>query len=319
METKTLEKRLEERLDSEQMESVLFDCILERAPCWLDIKKVRDREGRSLLHWTVSLNLREETEYLLLQGIDPNVTDDEGYTPLHLANSYDVAEILLRYGANPNIRDRYDRTPLHYVGSEVTELLIRHGADVNAKDTKGNTPLHYARSKEKVRILLRYGADPDAKNEKGLPPIFSVVRHDCDAALMLYNVTSKDILSLKDKDETLLHLAVRSGCRELVERLEYIDAQNADGHTPLHIAVLYNRIELAKILIEKGADPLKKDKNGATPLMWMASAIILKEHPYTDVIQLVLERFDVKNDILRYAFNAEQRKLLKLLFPDLQI
>ena len=40
-----------------------------------------------------------------------------------------------------------------------------------------------------------------------------------------------------------------------------------DGFTPLHLAVIWNRIEIAKLLIDSGADVMaKEDRYGRTPL-----------------------------------------------------
>ena len=39
-----------------------------------------------------------------------------------------------------------------------------------------------------------------------------------------------------------------------------------DGVTPLHIAAQYNRVAIAKLLMEHGADASKKDFQGSTPM-----------------------------------------------------
>ena len=305
-------------VSSDEMESLIFTCIIERSPCKFDPNEIRDHEGRSMLHHVVVLNLKEETE-LLLQVMNPNVADNEGQTPLHVVTNHEIAELLLRHGADPNARDKYGRTPLHYAQHKVAELLIRYGADPNVRDVDGNTPLHFAKSKELVELLLRHGTDPNVKNRKNLPPIYNIAQRDCEAALILLDRSKRDVLLAKDEDgETLLHVAARSGCKELVERLDLdVDVQNKDGNTALHISAIYNHAEIARILLEKGADPFKRNKHGTTPLTYMALAV-REGVPFTDAIKLVLQRFDVRSDIMRYAFNTEQLKLLKLLCPNLE-
>jgi ankyrin repeat protein len=310
------------RLDSEELESILFNCIIERAPCKLgdDLSDLKDYSGRTLLHLVTELNLKEETEYLL-SFIDPNVADDEGRRPLHYTSNPEIAALLLKYGADPNARDNRGRTPLHYAAerghAKIVQLLLEHGADPNARDADGNTTLHLAASKEVVELLLKYGADPNVRNNKGLPPIHLAVTRNCESAVVLYDVTDKDALLVKDEEEeTLLHLATASGCTKLIEKLMgYIDvnAPNAEGNTPLHIAAIYKFPEITKMLIIRGANPLIKNKYGTSPLMLMALAI-KDGHPFVEAISLILKRFDVKIDeILRYAYNTEQLRLLQLL------
>ena len=44
-----------------------------------------------------------------------------------------------------------------------------------------------------------------------------------------------------------------------------INAKNGRGWTPLHVAAFWNRIEIAMLLLENGANPAAEDSNGKTP------------------------------------------------------
>jgi ankyrin repeat protein len=52
----------------------------------------------------------------------------------------------------------------------------------------------------------------------------------------------------------------------LIDRGADVDAKDMYERTPLHFASNWNRIEIAKLLIEAGADVKVKDNGGRTPL-----------------------------------------------------
>src|SRR2546425_1561281 len=89
---------------------------------------------------------------LLGAGVDANIRDALGATPLHDAvwNGYiEVARVLLEFRADVNARHtEAGSTPLHYAviknEREIAELLLEHGADVRATYRSGETALHLA-------------------------------------------------------------------------------------------------------------------------------------------------------------------------------
>jgi len=117
---------------------------------------------------------------LLARGVEVNMADGAGITPLHLAAMRGHAKIvrtLLAAGAEVMAPDAAGRTPLHYAASsgatDVISALLEAGAEVNAVDASGQTPLHYAARwarSEALEMLLAAGADPTARDYAGRTP-----------------------------------------------------------------------------------------------------------------------------------------------------
>ncbi|NIK75923.1 Zn-dependent protease with chaperone function [Paenibacillus castaneae] len=115
-------------------------------------------------------------QVLLDSGKNPNVTDEEGWTPLMWAaqfNETEIASALLTAGADPNLVElTYEETALTvalYNGStEMVKLLLERSADPNLQDSLGWTPLMTAASNgdlEAINLLLNAGADPTIVDE----------------------------------------------------------------------------------------------------------------------------------------------------------
>jgi uncharacterized protein len=109
-------------------------------------------------------------------------------------------------------------------------------------DAAKRTPLHYAALENnvvRVSELLARGADPNANDAEGFTPLHLAAQENAlDAAKMLL-----------DNGAT-------------------VDPANAHGNTPLFVAVFNSRGrgELIGLLRSRGADPLRRNRAGQTPL-----------------------------------------------------
>jgi uncharacterized protein len=93
---------------------------LIKAGVWLD----ETDEGETALHWAVSRQHTEIVVMLLDAGANPNVPDNDGYTPLHdVAEMGDcppartMREALLAAGADPSRQEKNGRMPSELAGS----------------------------------------------------------------------------------------------------------------------------------------------------------------------------------------------------------
>jgi ankyrin repeat protein len=164
---------------------------------------------------------------------------------------------LLEQGADPLERDRREQTFLHLLVAnrrvtikDLTQTLEAVGEKnikelLNARDKRDKTPLHHATAFSRqgqsaiVELLIQHGA--------------KVAVAECDG-------------------RHPLHFATRYGLTEVVKvLLEHmedveVDAKDLVGVTPLDDACWKGHLEIAKLLVDAGADTRSRDNRGRTPL-----------------------------------------------------
>ena len=92
----------------------------------------------------------------------------------------------------------------------------------------------------------------------------------------------------------LLFLAVLDGKIEmakcLIDNGADVDMKStSDGATPLHLAAIYGEIEIVKSLIDNGAHVDLKDKDGETPLRWAVLGDWSLKVPKIEVVKCLIE------------------------------
>ncbi|XP_002737752.1 ankyrin repeat domain-containing protein 49-like [Saccoglossus kowalevskii] len=122
-------------------------------------------DGEKLL-WAAENNHIDIIEELYEQNPNLiNVSDNDGYTPLHRASYNDhtqAIEMLLKLGANVKAKTADGWQPIHsackWNNAQVASLLLQNGADINSQTNGGQTPLHLASTnsdgKETLELLL---------------------------------------------------------------------------------------------------------------------------------------------------------------------
>jgi ankyrin repeat protein len=171
-----------------------------------------------------------------------------------------LVSYLIEKKANPRIMSMPDReTPLHRLFFQapsyesekvrartlaVAKTLLTAGADPNSKDARRWTALHHAAFTshfEALKELLGHGASIEARTANG-----SNVMH---CAVMNEARFNREVL-------TFLH------ARAPV----LLDTTDADGETPLHIAVRQRNNQGVQTLLLLGASPTAQNKRGQRPI-----------------------------------------------------
>lgn len=167
-------------------------------------------------------------EMLIDVGVDVNLRDSDGRTPLHKAvraNHEDVIRCLMEHGADPNSRTDGSGEPvLHYAivrSSDVTvETLVSAGCSLNLRSRSGESPMHVAISEnrfETVKLLCEKGANLRIINRKGLTIVqvaLQLRKYDILNYFMEINAFLEEPSS---SHETLLLMAARLDGTESIE------------------------------------------------------------------------------------------------------
>ncbi|XP_062868500.1 oxysterol-binding protein-related protein 1 isoform X2 [Trichomycterus rosablanca] len=166
-------------------------------------------------------------------------------------------------------RSNFGWSPLHlacYFGhNDVVEELLKAGADANLTNNVGDTPLHKAAftgRKEVVMLLLQYGACPSVIN--GTAQIPKDITHSDEIRIMLEAAERTEERKL---EEQLLEAAREGATTTLLKLLNRekplnINCTDLLGNTPLHCAAYRGQKQCAIKLLQNGASPNIKNKNG---------------------------------------------------------
>ncbi len=212
-------------------------------------------DGSSALLWAAFRSDVEMTKALLAAGAAVDVANHYGVTPLLQASrNGDVESIraLLDAGAEPTRWHAEGETPLMAAartGSvDAVQLLLARGSFVNASDPyQEETALMWASAEghlEAVKTLLAAGADPNLKAH-------------------VSQITERKNADHPSGGFTALMFAVRNGHEDVAKALVQggpggaadLKLTNADGATATIIAIVNDRFDLAKELLDLGADP----------------------------------------------------------------
>jgi ankyrin repeat protein len=225
-------------------------------------------DGSTPLHWAAYRDDLANVERLIRSGASVNAANDTGVTPLWTASlngSEPIVKRLLAAGANPNIALMSGETPLMAAAragkTGVVDALLAKGANPNAHGTRGQTALMWAvgqRHADVVKRLLIGGADVHALTDTwsqmmavpphGLPEYNRMIPQGADTALMF---------AARVGDLASATLLVEAGAN--------VNDHDAWGVSATTLAAFGGYGEIARFLLDKGADP-DSDTPGFTAL-----------------------------------------------------
>ncbi|MBX9830709.1 ankyrin repeat domain-containing protein [Candidatus Babeliales bacterium] len=273
---------LNEAISNRNLECIKL--LLERGanPNIIYTQKGSGIECRSALYDAIHWGNIECIKLLLQFGADSNIVYKEPEKGIEETLLYKAAyqgnleciKLLVNYGVSLSQCSKFYGTsrftPLHaaaYAGNvEWLRFFLENGADPNAcligGPYSGRTSMHFAAQEGKVecmKLLGKYGANFSACASGGSTPLHSATSKSSSlecALLLLEKGVSVDAVA-GDYNDTALNWAAREGRADMVAALiayqAQVNAQNSEGVTALHHAVIGNNAEVCYLLLKNGA------------------------------------------------------------------
>jgi ankyrin repeat protein len=315
-----------------------------------DIENIGRQGGFTALHYAARDGFAGAALALVDAGLSIDVpTAGDGSTPMVVAiinGQYDLALTLLARGANPNLTNDDGVTPLFAVLNhewalrtwypqptagtqqrasylDTLETLLKGGADPNARtrshiwyaayntgrmgvEFAGATPFWraaYSLDVDAMRLLVRYGADPTIptmtygamrreNDPSGLPAIPRGGPHvpPFHAASGVGYGTSRVAQQHRHVPDGWIRAA-----KYFLEELGVdVNQRDADGFTALHHAAARGDNDTIKYLIGRGADVMAVNRAGQTTVD-MANSPEQRTQPFPETMAL-LEGLGAKNN-----------------------
>lgn len=249
-----------------------------------DISKTVPLVGTPL-HMAVENGQANAAKQLLQLGVNPDVLDSGGVSPLMRAvecEQTEIAELLLRHEANVTLKHPETGLPiLHKAAArnsvKMLKLVMAHGVDINQLTAKGTSALHIAvvhGAKDATDLLCNANCNINIQTRAGITPLLAAIKSrqfECALRILKY---SPDVNICDNDQVSPLYAATEYRAIEVVTPLlkmgASMDSPAPNDVSPIQLACLRGYHEIIELMLETNPAVVKSSKMLAKPLIFLA-------------------------------------------------
>ncbi len=258
--------------------------------------------GNNAIHVAIYANSIECLKLLLKYGVDPNSKGRHSRAAIHIAllnGNLEIMKLLISYGADLDYEDiigTYFLYCVRYNFLDGAKLLLEHGADLSKVSNRDKysalmcscmeeedgeikpLPNSKVSSLEMAKFILSLGVDINY-DIYGKTALMIAIRNN-NYNLVDYLLRHGAKPDRAGDDQDAVYYAIKYSTKEVLELLLKYGAtlDNRYGYkgypkiykeyTVLIVATFYNKVEIVKLLLEKGIDPNTLDYQGNSALSY---------------------------------------------------
>ena len=270
----------------------------------------------------------------LAQAENPELIETAKYS------NAEAVQLLLKGGADPDLRQTDGATALHWAtyreNLEMVNSLIAAGANVNAVNRLNASSLYLAAkagNAELIAILLKAGATANQELTLGETAVMTAARAGSAAGVQYLIDAGADVNAIENsREQTALMWAAAQGHVGVVSalvnagadldarskerpRLMFADATNGGafdqginellgGFSPLLFAAREGHTDVARLLLDAGAEINGVAANGTSPL------VVAAHSGHSDMAQMLIEK-GADTNLIGAGYNALHAAILR--------
>ncbi|WP_025664302.1 ankyrin repeat domain-containing protein [Aquimarina megaterium] len=296
-----------------------------------------DNHGNGAFNYTAYKGNKTMLELLIKKGLpykNPSANGDNailaatigsrsGYNPLSFI------KYLEGLGINPNITNKDGITPLHNIAYGNKDLntfnyFLDKGVNSNQKDDKGNTPLlnaSHSNTLEVVKLLVKKTNDVNTTNKEGHSALTNAIKNNTIDVVDFLISQKADVNVIDSKGNNLVYYTLKSYNPNKVDQFKKkivaltkkgfdIAKPQKNGNTLYHLAIEKNDLELLKMIPDYNIDINAKNKEGITVLH--KAAMSAKNNKILTYLLSIGADKTIKTDFEESVFDlASENEVLK--------